>query len=267
MRETRRTKEWLTPEILEKSYQEQQLVAREAFETSDNIGVPIEAEKNALWFVPTINDIISSRELFDKRFFQMFFMGIAVSGLLALLTLGTNLIHWTEKTDWNSLYNAGKSLTWAHRYDEAEICYKRALEMSDIDNAERSATYGELARLAQRKGNEKVFREFSIKSDQTSQLGFGLALIIMSMIILFVISACTVFILSKSNGKMAAGWHQPLAVCATTYAVSAGIHNIIPSIPWFVLTAAGAMITYAILVFSAICDGSMHAQFVTPNRD
>jgi hypothetical protein len=268
MKETRRTKDWITPEILEKSHQEHQMMAREAINTSDNVGVPlVEAESILSTFVPDAQDILSLKDLFDKRFFKLFFIGIAVSGILTLCTIGSHRYVTADKTDWNSLYSAGRSLTWTRNYDDAGKCFKAALEINYLGNAERSYTYGELARLAERKGELQSAREYRLKETEYSQVAFGLVTILIASIILFAITMSSVFMFSRSREKPARGWHQPLIVTLAAYAISTGIHHVAPSVPFFLLLGISALITFAVLVLSAACDGSGHPHFVTPSRD
>ncbi len=268
MKETRRTKDWITPEILEKSHQEHQMMAREAINTSDNIGAPLaEAPSILSTFVPDAQDILSLKDLFDKRFFKLFFIGIAVSGLLALCTIGSTRYITADRTDWNSLYSAGRSLSWAHNYEDAEKCFRAALELGYIDNAERSYTYGELARLAERKGEQQSAVEYRLKETEYSQVGFGLVTILISSIILFAIALSSVFIFPKGRAKPVRGWYQPVVVCLATYAIATGVHHVFPSVPFIMLLSISGAITFAVLVLSAACDGSGHPHFVTPSRD
>ena len=244
------------------------MVAREAINTSDNVGTPLVQGQDILsTFVPDVQDILSLRVLFDKQFFKLFFVGIALSGTLTLCTVGIQRYHTADKTDWNSLYNAGRSQVWVHNYDDAQKCYEAALELGYIDRAERSYIYGELGRLAAKKGDMQSAREFWLKEGEYSQFGFGFVTILISSIILFAIAVATVLIHKKDREKTAIGWIQPATVCIATYAISAGIHAMAPNVPWLVLTLVGGAMTFAVLVLSAACNGSSHPQFVTPSRD
>jgi hypothetical protein len=268
MKETRRTKDWITPEILEKSHQEHLMVAREAINTSDNVGTPlVQAQGILSTFVPDVKDILSLRALFDKQFYKLFFIGIALSGILTLCTIGIQRYHTADKTDWNSLYNAGRSQMWMHNYDDAQQCYIAALKLDYIDRAERSYIYGELARLASKRGDTQSAQEFWLKEGEYSQVGFGFVMILIASIILFIIAVTTVLVQKRDREKAAIGWFQPAIVCIATYVISAGIHAMAPNVPWIMLTLVGAAITFIVLLFSASCNGSSHPHFVTPSRD
>lgn len=268
MTETRRTKDWITPEILEKSHQQHQMMAREAIDTSDNVGVPIaEAQSMLDAFVPDAKDIVSLVGLFDKRFFKLFFVGIGLSGLLMLFTIGVQRYSTADKTDWCSLYNAGRSLVWTRNYDEAQKCFEAGLKISYIDNAERSCLYGELAKLAERRGDKQSQSELQLLEKQFSQFGSGLVTILIASIMLFIVAVSTVLVTRKDREKAVIGWHQPAVVCIATYAISVGIHQCAPYIPWLIMTMIASAATFVVLVFSAACDGSGQAHFVTPSRD
>lgn len=268
MKETRRTKDWITPEILEKSHQEHQMVAREAINTSDNVGMPlVEGQSILSAFIPDVRDLLSMRSLFDKRFFKLFFIGIGISGILTLCTIGSHRYYTADRTDWSSMYNAGRSLIWTRNYDEAEKCFQAALSVPYIDDAERSYAYGELARLAERRADSQAAREYFLKESQYSQIKVGLATILIASIILFVITISSVLVLRKDREKVAGSWYQPAVVTIATFAISIGIHKVAPIVPWFSLTTIAAIFTFVVLVLSAACDGSRHPHFVTPSRD
>ncbi len=244
------------------------MMAREAINTSDNIGVPITEAQNMLSaFIPNIHDIISLGSLFDKRFFKLFFIGVGISGILALCTIGSHRYYTADRTDWSSMYNTGRSLMWTHNYDEAEKCFKAALAVDYIDNAERSYAYGELAELAGRKNDAQSEREYRLKESGYSQFGYGFVWILMASIMLFIVSLTSLIVFRKEKDKIVVGWHQPLAVCIAAYAISTGVHDMAPFIPWVVLTLIASAITFVVLVLSAAFDGSNHPQFVTPSRD
>lgn len=267
MNETRRTKDWLTPEILEKSHQQHLMVSREAIETSDNVGVPIaEPESILATLVPDVKDIASLSNLLDRKFFKLFFIGIAISGVLGLCTIGSQRFYTASKTDWNSLNNAGHSLTLTKRYDEAEMCFKSALVLPYLDSAEKSAIYSGLADLARRRGDESAEREYSLKEKEFSQVGFGFASIVLAAILLFVTGISSIFLFRGEKANAPVGWQHPTVVALATFAFSNGMHNIAPSIPWLVLTVAASAISLLILILSAACDGSRHSHFVTPSR-
>ncbi len=244
------------------------MVAREAFNTSDNVGMPlVEGQSILSAFIPDMSDLLSMRILFDKRFFKLFFIGIGISGILTLCTIGSHRYYTADRTDWSSMYNTGRSLIWTRNYDEAEKCFQAALSVPYIDNAERSSAYGELARLAERRGDSQSAREYSLKESQYSQFWVGMVTILIASMILFVITISSILVLRKDREKVAGSWYQPVAVAVATFAVSNGIHQVAPSVPWFTLTMIAGLITFVVLVFSAACDGSRHPHFVTPSRD
>ncbi|MCC6979249.1 MAG: tetratricopeptide repeat protein [Candidatus Melainabacteria bacterium] len=267
MNETRRTKDWITPEILEKSHQKHLMVSREAIDTSDNVGAPLAEAQNILsTFVPNVNDIVSLSSLFDRRFFKLFLLGIALSGLLSLCTIGSQQFFGANKYDWVSLNSSGRSLMWTRRYDEAEKCFKTALALPNLDSAEKACLYGELANLAEKRGDENAAREYSLKEKEFSQVGFGVGSMILAAILLFAMGLSAMFTFKSDKDKVAVGWHQPVVVALATFAFSNGLHNIAPYIPWLLVVMVGSAITLAVLIFSAACDGSRHGQFVTPSR-
>lgn len=267
MNETRRTKDWITPEILEKSHQQHLMVSREAIETSDNVGVPIaEPESILSTLVPDVKDIASLSDLLDKKFFKLFFIGIAISGVLGLCTIGTQGFHSANKTDWNSLAHAAHSLTLTKHYDEAEMCFKSALALPYIDSAEKSAIYSGLSDLARRKGDQSAEREYMLKEKEFNQVGFGLASIVLAAILLFITGISSIFMFRSEKSNVPIGWQHPTVVALATFAFSNGLHNIAPSIPWLVLTFVASSISLIVLILSAACDGSRHSHFVTPSR-
>ncbi len=211
MNETRRTKDWITPEILEKSHQKHLMVSREAIDTSDNVGAPLAEAQNILsTFVPNVNDIVSLSSLFDRRFFKLFLLGIALSGLLSLCTIGSQQFFGANKYDWVSLNSSGRSLMWTRRYDEAEKCFKTALALPNLDSAEKACLYGELANLAEKRGDENAAREYSLKEKEFSQVGFGVGSMILAAILLFAMGLSAMFTFKSDKDKVAVGWHQPV---------------------------------------------------------
>lgn len=268
MTETRRTKDWITPEILEKTHQQHQLMAREAINTSDQVGVPIaEAPSILATFIPNIEDILSLRDLFDARFFKLFFIGVGISGILALCTIGSQRFYSSDPTDWNAMYNAGRSQKWMRNYDEAEKCFKAAVTASYSDKAAKSFAYGELADLARRRGNTSDARQYELKETEYSQAGSGFGFIVMACLMLFIVSLTSVFMFRCDKNKKVVGWHQPAVVAIATYAISAGVHNLMPFIPLLGLCIFASAIAFVVLVLSASVNGGNHPHFVTPSRE
>ncbi len=267
MKETRRTKDWITPEILEKSHQQHQMMAREAMETSDNIGAPIaEAQSVLNAFVPDAKDIASLASLFDKRFFKLFFIGVGLSGLLMLCAMGAQRFQTADKTDWASLYSYGRTMVSMRRYDDAQKYFEAGLQLSYIDSAEKSCLYGELAKLADRRGDEQSEREYRLKEQEFSQLGAGLVTILIAAIILFSVTLTTALVFKRGNENAAIGWHQPLVVGMAAFSISLGIHMCAPFANWVVMTIIAGGITFVVLALSAALDGSAHPHFVVASR-
>lgn len=263
MRENRRTKDWLTPEILERATEQQRLVSRPAAETSDHIGKPLE-EMGALaaFCLPGRDDLISLKELLEPRFLKLFALGILLSGALSFFTMNFGNIMSPHSASWSTLTSTARNYISVGNLDGAERALNASLNCSYMDSAQKSYSYSQLARVADGRGNFSDGENFRALSSQHKASQWGLLVILLSILFLALIT--TVMNAEKKRDKVEAP--NPIFTGACAFGISFGIHLMYADIPIILLVLSSAVITLLFFGSNALGLSRITAFFATPSR-
>ncbi|MBC7999336.1 MAG: hypothetical protein IAF58_15405 [Leptolyngbya sp.] len=263
MRENRRTKDWLTPEILERATEQQRLVSRPAAETSDHIGKPLE-EMGALvaFCVPGRDDLISLKELLEPRFLKLFALGIILSGALSFFTMNFGNIMSPHSASWSTLTSTARNYISVGNLDGAEHALNASLNCSYIDSAQKSYTYALLARVADGRRNFSDGQNFQALSAQHKASQWGLLVILLSIIFL----GFTTGLLNPANENAKVKSLNSIFIGTCAFGISVGMHLMYADIPIIFLVLASAVITLLFFVSNAFGSHRLTAFFATPSR-
>lgn len=264
MRENRRTKDWLTPEILERATEQQRLVSRPAAETSDHIGKPLEDVKSLVSIcMPDRDELNSLKQLLHPRFVKLFASGIILSGALSFFTMNFGNIMCPHAASWATLTTTARHHLELGNLEAAERALNASLNCSYLDSAQKSFSYAQLAQVAERRGNFSDGENLRNLSAQHKASQWGLLIVLISMLFL----AFTAGILNAAQKSSQTQTVNPIFVGLCAFGISFGIHLMFAEVPIAMLILVSAAVALIFFGGRAIGLTRLTGFFVTPSRN